>query len=173
MDQTIPFESKLYFVFLGILLLARGSDFLSTWLATPNLLLEANPIAKRLGWRGGMVVNLVMCALFAAWPLPAIVVSTTSFLVAARNFQSAWLMRSMGEYSYRNWMAARISEGAFGIYMICLVAQSLLVALVGGALMLFSGEQLIPFGIGAGILTYALAVFIFTALSVYRLRKSG
>ena len=28
-------------------------DFLSTWVATPNLVLEGNPIAKKLGWRWG------------------------------------------------------------------------------------------------------------------------
>ena len=32
---------------------ARGMDFLSTWVATPNLVLEGNPIAKKLGWKMG------------------------------------------------------------------------------------------------------------------------
>lgn len=173
MDETLPFGSSAYFVFFAILLVARGSDFLSTWLATPNLLLEANPIAKRLGWRGGVVVNLAMCAMFAAWPLPAIIVSTTSVLVAARNLQSAWLMRTMGEYGYRSWMADRIREGNFNIYVLCLVAQTVLVGSVGLTLMVFSPEDLIPFAIGAGIVTYGMAVFIFTLLAIYRLRRSA
>ena len=80
-----------------LLFVARGMDFLSTWVATPNLVLEGNPIAKKLGWKWGIPLNLALCVGLAFWPLPAIVISTTSVLVAARNFQSAWLMRSLGE----------------------------------------------------------------------------
>src|SRR5437867_664940 len=100
MDDTVPFGSREYLLMLVLLVFARGMDFLSTWIATPNLVLEGNPIAKKLGWRGGVIVNAIICAVFALWPLPAIVIITTSLLVAARNFQSAWLMRSLGEVSY-------------------------------------------------------------------------
>ena len=88
MEDLIPFGSARYFLILALLLFARGMDFLSTWIATPNLVLEANPIAKKLGWKWGMAVNLLLCPAFALWPLPAIVIITTSLLVAARNFQS-------------------------------------------------------------------------------------
>jgi primosomal protein N' (replication factor Y) len=40
-------------------------------------------IAKKLGWRWGIPINFVLCFAFAFWPLPAIVISTTSLLVAA------------------------------------------------------------------------------------------
>ena len=86
MDDTIPFASREYFILLALLLFARGTDFLSTWIATPNLVLEGNPLAKKLGWKWGMVINLALCFLFAGWPLPASVISTSSVLVAARNF---------------------------------------------------------------------------------------
>ena len=46
-----------------LLLLARGVDFCSTWVATPNLVLEGNPIAKKLGWRWGILLNFASCAL--------------------------------------------------------------------------------------------------------------
>ncbi len=60
MEDFIPFGSAAYFVLLGILVFARGMDFLSTWIATPNLVLEANPIAKRLGWKLGLLVNSIL-----------------------------------------------------------------------------------------------------------------
>lgn len=85
-------------------------DFLSTWIATPNMVLEGNPIAKRLGWKGGIPLNLALCFLFASWPMPAIIISTTSVLVAGRNFQAAWLMRSLGEQRYRDWHIAQLQE---------------------------------------------------------------
>ena len=88
MEDAIPFASRLYFIMLALLLFARGMDFLSTYIATPNLVLEGNPLAKRLGWRWGILANLALSFGLAFWPLPAIVICTTSVLVAARNFQS-------------------------------------------------------------------------------------
>ena len=116
MDDTIPFASREYFIMLALLLFARGTDFLSTWIATPNLVLEGNPLAKKLGWKWGAVLNLALCVLFAGWPLPAIVISTSSVLVAARNFQSAWLMNSLGEEPYRNWHVERLQETRISLF---------------------------------------------------------
>jgi hypothetical protein len=147
-------------------------DFLSTWIATPNLVLEANPIARKLGWKGGIILNLILCVAFAFWPLPAIVIITTSLLVASRNFQSAWLMRSLGEERYRCWMAEKLAQTDWGLYLFCLFAQTVLVASVGGCLMAFSHWASIPFAVGTGIITYALAVTFYTLLSVWRIRRS-
>src|SRR3954452_9705072 len=117
MQDFVPFASRGYAVLLIILLVARGMDFLSTWVATPNLVLEGNPIAKKLGWKWGTLVNLLLCFGFAFWPLPAIVISTTSVMVAARNFQSAWLMRSLGEHHYRDWHLDRLQETSMSLYV--------------------------------------------------------
>jgi len=167
-DQFVPFGTGLYFAFLGVLLFARGMDFLSTWVATPTLALEANPIAKKLGWRLGVLVNLVLCGLFALWPLPAIVIVTTSVLVAARNFQSAWLMRSMGESEYRYWMMSRLNGAPRALFFFCLFAQTGLVALLGGGLMFFSNLQLVPFAVGMGLVTYAAAILVYSSLHLLR-----
>lgn len=50
MEETVPFAGKIYFVMLSLLLVARGADFLSTWVATPNLVLEGNPSPRN--WAG-------------------------------------------------------------------------------------------------------------------------
>jgi hypothetical protein len=169
--EFIRFGSGSYYWFLGLLVFARGMDFLSTWIATPNLVLEANPLAKKLGWRWGIVVNLAICAGFALWVLAAVIISTTSVLVAARNFQSAWLMRSLGEEQYRHWVAQRLEATPFSLYLFCLFAQTLLIAGVGAALTCFSVD-LVPFGVGIGIITYAMAVTFYALLSVWRVRHS-
>src|SRR5258708_38786748 len=117
MEDMVPFGGQIYFLMLGLLVFARGMDVLSTWVATPNLVLEGNPVAKVLGWRWGLPVNVIFCFSLALWPLPAIVISTTSVLVAARNFQQAWLMRSLGEEIYRDWHVARIQETRVSLYL--------------------------------------------------------
>src|SRR3954454_1123407 len=152
MDEFVAFGSRDYLLMLAFLLVSRGMDLLSTWVATPNLILEGNPIAKLLGWRWGLPVNAALCLLLALWPLPAIVLSTTSILVAARNFQSAWLMRSLGEHAYRDWHVERIQETPITLYLLCLGGNTVLTAAVGAAVIYFSNLAVVPFGIGAGIM---------------------
>src|SRR5437870_1222694 len=125
MHDFLIFGSKEYCIMLGALFFARGMDILSTWMATPNLVLEGNPIAKILGWRWGLPINAGICFVLGFWPLPAIVLSTTSVLVAARNFQSAWLMRSMGEEAYRDWHVARIQETRVTVFLLSLAGNTL------------------------------------------------
>jgi len=171
-DNLVPVGGRLYFFFLMLLLVSRGADFLSTWMATPNMVLEGNPLARRLGWRWGSLVNLLLCGMFAAWPLAAIVIGTTSVLVAARNFQAAWLMRSLGEENYRAWYVEQLRHTSLPLYLFCLLGQTLLTAGLGGALIFFGGGTLVPFAVGFGIIGYALAVVFYTLLSLWRIRRA-
>ena len=173
MEEFVPFASRNYALLFLLLIVSRGMDFLSTWVATPNMLLEGNPIAKKLGWKWGILLNFALCLGFAFWPLPAIVISTTSALVASRNFQSAWLMRSLGEESYRDWHIERVQETSVTLYLFCLFAQTALTAGVGAAVIYFSEWRLVPLAIGLGIVAYALAVAFYTLLGIWRMRRSA
>ena len=170
MEDAVPFASREYYILLAILLFSRGADFLSTWVATPNLVLEGNPLAKKLGWKLGLVVNGVLCGAFAFFPFTAIIICTTSVLVAARNFQNAWLMRTLGEEGYRDWFVARLIETHPGLYLFCLLSQTVLFILIGSALIYFSRFQ-IPVAIGVGMVAYAITVLFYTLLSVWRIRR--
>jgi hypothetical protein len=160
-----------YFLYLGLLVFSRGLDFLSTWIATPNLLLEANPLARKLGWRWGIIVNVLICVAFACWPLPAMILTTASMLVAARNLQSAWLMRLMGEHQYRHWMCEMLSQTPFPFYALCVVIQALVFGGLGLVLMILGSRLWLCMAIGMGFVTYGLAIAIYSLLSAWRLRK--
>ena len=177
MEDTVSFGSKWYFLMMALLVFSRGMDFLSTWVATPNLVLEGNPIAKKLGWTWGLVVNVGLVIWLAMWPVAAIVVSTASVMVAARNFQSAWLMRTLGEHSYRDWHVERLQETRISVYLFCLFGNTLLTAGVGFAIILFSRTEtgdwpVVPVSIGMGVVSYAAAVVFYTLLAVWRLRRT-
>jgi hypothetical protein len=172
MDDFVSFASRSYGLYFLLLLFSRGMDFLSTWIATPHLVLEGNPIARKLGWRWGIALNLAVIFGLAFWPMPAMVVSTTSLLVAARNFQSAWLMHSLGEEIYRDWHVARIQETRITLYLFCLAGNTFLTAGIGVALIYFSERLPIPFSIGLGIVAYAVAVLFYTLLAVWRIRRA-
>jgi hypothetical protein len=107
----------------------------------------------------------------AAWPLAAIMIGTTSVLVAARNFQAAWLMRSLGEENYRDWYVQQLRHTKLPIYLFCLLSQTFLTACVGGALTFFYGDSLIAFAVGFGIIGYAVAVLFYTLLALWRIRR--
>jgi hypothetical protein len=173
MDNMVPFGSREYFLMLAVLTFSRGMDFLSTWIATPNLALEGNPIAKKLGWKWGVPLNIAICVVLPLWPLSAIVVATASALVAARNFQSAWLMRSLGEEIYRRWHVERVRETRVTLYLFCLAGNTLLTAGVGAALIYSSDMRLVPFAIGMGMIAYALAVAIYTLLAIWRIHRAA
>jgi hypothetical protein len=174
MDDTFPFASRDYCLMLLLLVFARGMDFLSTWIATPNLILEGNPLAKKLGWKWGLLLNIALVGVLAMWPLSAIVVATASVLVAARNFQSAWLMHSLGEEVYRQWHVERVQETRITLYLLCLAGNTLLTAGIGAALIYSSDlQRLVPFAVGMGMVAYAIAVAFYTLLAVWRIRRAA
>lgn len=169
MEAFVPFGSPAYFGLLGVVLLARGADFFSTWIATPHLVLEANPLARALGWRWGMLVNLVLALLVALWPLPSVILATSSLLVAARNLQSAWLARTMGELAYRAWLGEQLAITRRGLFLVCTVGQGILLALLAFALVWSSPINSVPAGMGFGLFAYAIAVVLFPLLGARRL----
>ena len=176
MQDIVPLGGAVWWCLLTVLGLSRGADLFSTWVATPNLLLEANPVARWLGWRWAIPLNLGICLTFAFFPLPAIILGTTSALVASRNFQQAWLMRSFGEENFRDWQVQRIQETPRYLLLGCLGLQNLLVAAVGVALAWSASVDteilIIPFGIGAGIVAYAVTVTFYSLLAVRGIRRT-
>ncbi len=168
MEDFVPFASRDYLITLGLLVFARGMDFLSTWFATPNLALEANPLAKRLGWKWGIAFNLLLCLAAAHWPLAGLIVTTTSLLVAARNFKSAWLMRALGEADYSLLVGDAMNRSSRRSFLISVLGETLLFGLVGGAVVLSSEWPSVPLAVGLGMAAYAVAVAFYSLLAVWR-----
>jgi hypothetical protein len=119
-----------------------------------------------------VLLNIAICLALPVWPLSAIVIATASVMVAARNFQSAWLMRSLGEPAYREWYVGRVRETRLRLFLFCLAGNTLLTAAVGAALILFGGPRLIPLAIGMGVVAYAVAVLFYTLLAIFRIRRA-
>ena len=168
MEDSVAFASRDYFITLGLLVFARGMDFLSTWFATPTLALEANPLAKRLGWKWGIVFNVLLCVAAAHWPLAGLIVVTTSLLVAARNFKSAWLMRALGEEGYSMLVGDVMARTSWRAFFICVLGETLLFGLVGGAVVASSEWPSVPLAVGMGMVAYAVAVAFYSLLAVWR-----
>ena len=148
-----------YWAGLALLAVARGLDFLSTWIATPGLVLEANPIMRRLGWRGGIALNALVCLVAATAPFVAVLVSVMSVLVAGRNFQGAWMCRTMGEYEYRDHLMTQFRRADKRLVLGCIWAQALLYVAVGGAVSALTNDLLAQ-AVGWGIVGFGLAIAV-------------
>ena len=160
-----------YWIGLAVLVTARGLDFLSTWVVTPRLTLEANPLVRWMSWRWSAVVNLLACAGAATMPFVVVIVSVTSGLVAARNFQSAWLARAMGEDDYRRMLHDQMARADSRVVFGSVWARAIIYAAIGGVLVVWTTDPL-ALAVGWGIIGFALAVAIYSTWSFLRARHA-
>ncbi|MGB0582894.1 MAG: hypothetical protein ACPGVU_24695 [Limisphaerales bacterium] len=166
--EPIPVDSGYYILLVLILALARGADLLSTWIASPNLALEGNPIVRWLGWRLGMLANVMLCLVVARYPLISVAAATMSILVAARNFKTAWMMRAMGEERYLAFSLNQMLLTDRRLYYFCLFAECFLFGIIGLAVACYSEVPSTPLAVGVGIVLYAVAVGFYSCLSLWR-----
>lgn len=82
-----------------LILITRLGDIISTRLITPKLMLEANPVVKRLGWRFAVLTVLVCLIPYYNTGL-GVTAFVTYCIVCWHNFGKVWLIRTMGEAEY-------------------------------------------------------------------------
>jgi hypothetical protein len=86
-------------VLAGLVLVSRIGDIGSTWLVSPKLLLEANPLVRRSGYRFAFT-SLLACLLPYYNTALGVIVLILSLLVTASNLRGAWVIRTIGEAEY-------------------------------------------------------------------------
>jgi hypothetical protein len=103
--------------------ISRLGDIGTTFLVSPTLRLEANPVARRLGWK--YTFGTLGLALIPYYSIHGgIVVFTASFLAGASNASEAMLARFMGERKYAALQREAIQEMHIlaGLPLLCLPA---------------------------------------------------
>ena len=170
MTQT-AFEHSL----AALVLIARLGDIGSTYLATPRLVLEANPIARRLGWPFALLTLLL--ALVPYYNVSAgVVVLVPSLLVASRNFGSIWLVRGLGEDRMLALQLEAARRRRFSEAFLCGLAESGFLALAAAVLMALSGRSRGASLFGLGILVWAIALLVHRTAHlrrIFRLARCG
>jgi hypothetical protein len=158
-------------VIAGLAVCSRLADVLTTYLVTPNLKLEANSIARRLGWWYAWLTVPVGLVAYAS-PALGVVILTMSFMVAAANASKILTARALGEEE----MAA-LSRRVIGATppwpgLLFMLMPGIFVAILGGTLIYFyplANQWGHYFGLG--LLVYALAIFVWYPLNYLRMRK--
>lgn len=141
----------------ALVLLARLGDVVSTRLVTPRLLLEANPVARWLGWPFALAtLFLAVIPYFDAGIGVALL--AVSLLVSASNFYRGWFVRAIGEEEFEQLVlrAARRGRRAEALGFVIASGTSALIA--GVVLMWLSGASSWGYWFGFGIVIYGFAI---------------
>jgi len=120
---------------LAGMVLARGLDFLSTWLVTPGLKLEANPLMRRTGYVRMALLNLPLAGLPFLHHGLSITFVVTSLLAAGSNLTSGALARGMGERRATEAQAKAIREIGVATALLLNTTGALVIGLAGAILM--------------------------------------
>ena len=147
-----------------LIFLARAGDIASTYLATPNLKLEANPLMRRLGWRFG-VATLALAGIpfIPVWGIPCgLVILVSSLLVTSGNLRGGWFARALGEERYAEVLGEAIRNTPAWRAYACSLLASALFASVGLVLMALypAPGRSWAWWFAAGLLAYAFTTAV-------------
>jgi hypothetical protein len=156
-------HEHLQVVLSGLLLIARLGDIGSTYLVTPSLRLEMNPIARRFGWKFAFAGLSV-----AAVPLipdvgiiAGVVILVASLLVTSSNLRASWLAGGLGEDRYAEVFDEALRKARPWQVYSCIVLSSAFFAAVGLLLTLFYPDPEEPgWWFGMALVAYPIAIGI-------------
>lgn len=170
-------------VLCGLILLGRLGDIISTWLVTPKLELEANPLVRRLGWRFAVLTVLICLVPYVIHPLLAIILVPPFLMISGSNIGKIWVVRALGEKKMLEQSVEAARHSTFGKAATC--------ALFSGGFFILTGLVLVYFVrledprstvswmaeyFGYGIATFGLAISLHGTIHlrrIFRLAAEG
>jgi hypothetical protein len=156
-------------VLCALLLVSRVGDLATTYLATPNLVLEANPVARRFGWPFGLL-TLAACLLPYYDAGLAVMALVVFLLVCASNASQVFLIRTVGEQAYFAFLLDVAKRGKLTHALAGIAASSGFVGLTAGAVfILYPDSREWGFYIAFGILVRAIGMLIHGSFFTVRL----
>ena len=153
-----------------MILISRLGDIGSTYLVTPTLRLEANPILRRLGWRFALL-TLLVCFIPYYSTAMGVIILVPSLLVTASNVSVIWLVRAVGETEYLEFVQRAVRRTTLGRALAGVLASSVFIALAGATLLYLAPDPQRDWGFwfACGIFAYALALVLHRSLYFIRL----
>ncbi len=161
-------------VIAALLFVSRLGDIGSTYLITPTLRLEANPIVRRLGWRFAIATLAVCVVPYFSVPL-GVMMLVPSLMISASNSARVWMARTLGEMETKALMVGIAGRSRLSHALAAVLASAAFSALLGVVVLLFypdAGEDW-GFWIGAGIIVYAASIAIYGTLYMRRLFREA
>lgn len=84
-----------------IVIIGRSLDILSTRYVTKELFLETNKLARKLGWKGMILIQLPLVLLGSLDLYFALFIFMWSLFLSANNLEGSWYVKEVGEEEYK------------------------------------------------------------------------
>ncbi|HEX9454278.1 MAG TPA: hypothetical protein VGA27_07955 [Candidatus Binatia bacterium] len=154
-------------------LISRLGDIGTTYLASPKLILESNPLARKFRWPFALATLTVCFLPYYSAPF-AVMVLVASLLVSASNAARLWWLRVMGEERFYQLMLelAALSKPLPSI--ICILIPPFFIFLLAGLLLFFYPSPTDwGYYFACGVASYAFVLTLYGPLFYLKLRKTA
>jgi hypothetical protein len=150
-------------------LISRIGDIGTTYLVTPNLTLEANPIVRKFGWPYAFLTLLV--AFVAYWDAGiAIIFLVTSLLVCAWNSSQILTAKLFGEEGVGAMKMRMLLQLGFRRFFLYILLRMFFYAFIGGIIMFFyPSPDDWGFYIAMGFFAFVFAVLFHTGIASWKM----
>lgn len=167
-------HSNLAHFVAAALLVSRLGDVISTYLLTPSLELEANPIVRRLGWKFA-VASILICLVPYLDIGVGVAILVPFLLVSASNTGKIWFVRTLGEERYKAMLLETARRGKQGHAVGGAIVSSSFIVLLGIVAMILSPDLTKDWGywIGTGIVAYGIVIAFYGILFVRKLFREA
>lgn len=165
-----------YLINCLVIICGRGLDIWSTYRITPKLDLETNYLIRKIGWKGGIILQIPMIILGAFFNTFTIFIFVFSFIITAHNISGSWLARGLGEEEYTKVLKEGLSKVKNFRSIILDELSPFLIYCIPNMLIWFFFFQVVPFStdiftensVIAYIFMITFAIFFFGLISTIR-----
>lgn len=174
MREFILNHFKLEHLLCVLILISRLGDIITTFLVSPKLKLETNPIVRKLGWWFAVPTILVCFAPYFSTEL-GVVVLVPSLLVCASNASKIWFVRAYGESEYYDLLLRLARKSKLSHALAATILSTSFIALAGLVLLFLCPNPDFNWGFwfAIGFLAYAFVVAFYGCLFFIRLFRSA
>jgi hypothetical protein len=161
-------------ILCALLFIGRVADVGTTYLVTPNLLLEANPLARKFRWPFALL-TIALCVVPYFNTAIAVALIPGSFLVSASNARGIWMARTIGEKAYAQFLLDLARKSKLSLALLSTTAPGLFTALAGGTILMFYQRPTLDWGywLGLGVVFYGVADALYRSLFMMRLFRKA
>ena len=156
-----------------VILIGRIGDIGSTYLVTPGLRLEANPVARKLRWPFALLTVLVCLVPYWNTPL-AVPVAVMSLVVTAENLRFGWIARALGEDELLAFYMSAAKRSHLWVAISFLFGSACFSVLAGLLLFLFYPDPSKDWGFwfATGIVLSGVAIALHKSMFAWRIFRA-
>lgn len=161
-------------VLCGLLLLSRIGDVGSTYLVTPKMQLEANPLMKKLGWKFALLTLLVCFVPYYSTNMAVFMLVPFLFVTSA-NIGKIWFARAYGETEYRELLLQVARKSKLSHAIAGTIVSASFLALAGLVLLYLAPDPDHDWGywFALGLILYAIIIGLYGSLFFRRIFKAA